>query len=91
MRVYQICNRHQLGKQGSASTLLFVPWPWEREIKTGFSAAQMEGERQRWLGALMLAVKKRREARRLDPLLFFFWTQMTCLQSQLVMLESSHD
>lgn len=51
----------------------------------------MEGERQRRLGALMLTVKKRREARRLDPLLFSFWTQMTCLQSHLVILESAHD
>lgn len=51
----------------------------------------MEGERQRRLGALMLTVKERREARRLDPLLFFFWTQVTCLQSQLVILESAHD
>lgn len=58
----------------------------------GFSAAQMdEGERQRWLGALMLTVKKRREAWRLDPRHFFFWTQTTCLQSQLVILESGHD
>lgn len=46
MRVYQICNRHQLGKQGSASTLLFVPWSWEREVKMGFSAAQMDGRRE---------------------------------------------
>lgn len=51
----------------------------------------MEGERQRWLGALMLAVKKRLEACRLHPLLFFFWPQPTCLKSQLVILESSHD
>lgn len=46
MRVYQICNRHQLGKQGSAGALLFVPWMWEREIKMGFSAAQMDGRRE---------------------------------------------
>lgn len=46
MRVYQICNRHRLGKQGSASALLFVPWLWEREIKMGFSAAQRDGRRE---------------------------------------------
>lgn len=44
----------------------------------------MEG----WSGALMLPVKKRRGAWRLDPLLFFFWTQMKCLQSQLEILEA---
>lgn len=42
-------------------------------------------------GALMLPVKKRRGVWRLDPLLFFFWTQMKRFQSQLEILEADCD
>lgn len=47
----------------------------------------MEG----WSGALMLPVKKRRGAWRLDPLLFVCWTQMKCLQSRLEILGADCD